>query len=398
MPSLLPRLGSAELFINWGLGLDSSSYLAKMLENPAAHGVDLQRTVVLHMATGDEWPDTVADAEQFILPLLREHGVRLVQLARAGQAKAAGIEILDDSSSPHHLVPRGSWTLWDELETCGTVPQQAGTRLCSLHAKAEVGDRFTAAASGGRPFRQVIGFNADETGRAEADRRLNKNPLRTGVFPLIEWGWGRQACEDYLYDRFGVRWKKSYCSFCCFPVSLGALPAHLQRMRAFPDIAGRVLRLEYTAMRLNTNGRLFGRRSLLEMFEPADQEVLTAFARELDCLWASYRVRRILPASRSNPQARAPALRAVERSRTGTRRELGRELRRRAARLGLPVEEDPAGGSVRVWLRRRGNGFPAVEEFWVTAPAHVHSKQQDRFEAEWAAHTDGQQLVFPLTA
>ncbi|MCC3655741.1 hypothetical protein LIX60_30645 [Streptomyces sp. S07_1.15] len=53
LPSLLPRLGRAELFINCGLARDCSSYLAKMLENPAIHGVDLQRTVVLHMATGD---------------------------------------------------------------------------------------------------------------------------------------------------------------------------------------------------------------------------------------------------------------------------------------------------------------------------------------------------------
>jgi len=44
--------------INWGLGADSTAYLARMLTDPAAHGIDLDRTVVLYMATGSEWPET----------------------------------------------------------------------------------------------------------------------------------------------------------------------------------------------------------------------------------------------------------------------------------------------------------------------------------------------------
>ncbi|MFD7282966.1 hypothetical protein ACFV80_39740 [Streptomyces sp. NPDC059862] len=29
-----------------------------MLTDPAAHGIDLERTAVLYMATGSEWPET----------------------------------------------------------------------------------------------------------------------------------------------------------------------------------------------------------------------------------------------------------------------------------------------------------------------------------------------------
>jgi len=59
-----PRTGGAdvELVINWGLGVDSTAYLVKMLEDPSAHGVDLARTMVLHELTGDEWPATRAHA------------------------------------------------------------------------------------------------------------------------------------------------------------------------------------------------------------------------------------------------------------------------------------------------------------------------------------------------
>ena len=52
-----------ELVINWGLGVDSTAYMVRMLEDPAVHGVDLARTVVLHQLTGDEWPATRVHAD-----------------------------------------------------------------------------------------------------------------------------------------------------------------------------------------------------------------------------------------------------------------------------------------------------------------------------------------------
>lgn len=130
-----PRDGGegVELVINWGLGVDSSAYLVRMLEDPAAHGVDLARTMVMHELTGDEWPATRAHAEQFVLPLLREHRVRLVQVARASRSLETAV--MDDSRQPQRIIERGPWALWDEYETGGTVPQQGGIRLCSLHAK-----------------------------------------------------------------------------------------------------------------------------------------------------------------------------------------------------------------------------------------------------------------------
>ncbi|WP_031510889.1 hypothetical protein [Streptomyces megasporus] len=390
--------GTVDTVVNWGLGVDSTAMIARILEDPAAHGVDLDRTAVVHMATGNEWPDTLADAERHMLPLLREHGVRLVQLARAGQSDRAGIEVLDDSRSPQRLIARGAWTLWDEMEANGTVPQQGGVRRCSIRAKGSVGDRWIPTATGGRPFVQLMGFNADEASRAVRDAAAGDSPVRTGRFPLIEWGWGRRDCEEYLHQRFGVRWRKSYCWFCCYPISMGAMEANLQRMRAFPDIAGRVLRLEYVATCLNPNAKLFGVSSLLERFDPAapaDRPVLDAFARELDCPWALYRVRRILPVAKDNPARRAPALRSVQQLALGTRAQVGRRLETASARHGLSVQTDPAHGMVRTWLRHRRDVLPTVEELLVTAPAYVRDKQQKRFEKEWAAHV-GRLVALPV--
>ncbi len=190
-PSLpgLSTTDDLDTVINWGLGADSTAYLARMLTDPDAHGIDLKRTAVLYMATGSEWPETRLLVEEFMLPLLREHGVRFVQLSRSGHLKADGITVLDDSRHPDTLFARGPWTLWDELESVGTVPQQAGTRKCSLRAKGDVGDRWIAPTMGGRPFRQVMGFNADEEGRRFTDIIASKIPGRMGVYPLIDWGW-----------------------------------------------------------------------------------------------------------------------------------------------------------------------------------------------------------------
>ncbi|AVZ70908.1 hypothetical protein SLUN_00110 [Streptomyces lunaelactis] len=44
--------------INWGLGVDSTTEIVEILDDPAAHDIDLTRTAVIHMATGSEWPRT----------------------------------------------------------------------------------------------------------------------------------------------------------------------------------------------------------------------------------------------------------------------------------------------------------------------------------------------------
>jgi hypothetical protein len=396
----LPGLSTADevdTVINWGLGADSTAYLARILTDPSAYGIDLERTAVLYMATGSEWPETRMLVEEFMLPLLREHGVRFVQLSRSGQLKAAGITVLDDSRRPERLFARGPWTLWDELESVGTVPQQAGTRKCSLRAKGEVGDRWLMQVMGGRPFRQIMGFNADEPGRRFGDAAASKIPGRTGVYPLIDWGWHRRQCEDYLLERFGVHWPKSYCTFCCFPVSMGALPAHLERMRSHPSIAGEVLRLEYTAMSLNPNARLYGKRSLLELLDPArlrDRACLEAFERELDMPWALYHVRRLFLLSGSGE--RRPVMRSTERLDIGRPQQLARRLITVSERHGVDVEHDPLYGRARAWLRPRREAWPMAEELFVTAPARVIDKQDKHFEREWRALLSGSAARLPL--
>jgi hypothetical protein len=72
---------------------------------------------------GAEWPDTAADFEKHLLPLFRRQGVRFVQVARKGHFENDGIVILEDSRSSERLHINGAYTLTEELESAGTVPQ-----------------------------------------------------------------------------------------------------------------------------------------------------------------------------------------------------------------------------------------------------------------------------------
>ncbi|MFE4752402.1 hypothetical protein ACFRIB_19340 [Streptomyces mirabilis] len=171
-------------------------------------------------------------------------------------------------------------------------------------------------------------------------------------------------------------------------LSMGAMDAHPDRMRTHPDIAGRVLRLEYTSISLNPQARLFGWRSLLEQFDPgraADRPVPASFEEELTYPWALYPVRRILSASKADPTRRGRPMRSVERVHVSRASAAGRRLRTISERHGYPVEVDERYGRVRTWMRRKESQLPTLDELMVTAPHHVQSKQVPRFEREWRA-------------
>jgi hypothetical protein len=139
--------------------VDSSTFWALVLGDPQtqpmypAMGYDPASMIAVYAATGDEWDDTLADCERHILPLLREHGVRLVQVARGGSFESDGIVVLDDSRSPTRLHKAGPWRLSDELRTMGTVPMVAQGRsgqiglTCGASRRRDVGPRQITPAS-----------------------------------------------------------------------------------------------------------------------------------------------------------------------------------------------------------------------------------------------------------
>ena len=269
--------------LSYGLGVESTAILIRWLEDVSSRPCSLSDLVVVTAHTGDEYEDTRRDVEQYILPRLREHQVRYVQLARTGHRQADGITVLSDNRSPARLFLEGADKLSDELRSAGTVPQFGGEHICSLKFKAWVIEQWLAHNLP-VPLRHAFGYNAEETKRVakseaagarriafgfnadeikRADRASGYDTaIRQAFYPLVEWGWTRRHCTDYLDDILGAIWRKSACVQCPF----NALDADaLLRHKENPEQVAGALMLEHVSLSLNPRGTLYKAKALIEI-------------------------------------------------------------------------------------------------------------------------------------
>jgi hypothetical protein len=374
--------------LNLGLGADSSAMLVRLLREPALRPLPLDRLIVVVAMTGSEFGVTAQLVTRHILPLLAEHQVRTVQVARAGAREADGIRVLDDSRSPTVLYVDGAHRLRDELFAAGTVPQVGGRRLCSCKFKGWPIDRWLAGALAGEPFVQLMGFEAGEQRRAGDDAAAGDSWQRTGAYPLVEWGWSREDCERYLHEQTGVRrWPKSACPFC--PFSLCSRAGRARTFDAFarePHQALEALMIERLAVALNERQGLAGGRRLADLLaaDPAGAGLLAAFDRQLQQTpHALCEVRRVLRPKRSDPTRLGNARRHLRILATGDREQMIADLDRRAAAAAIALDVEDV--VPRLWLRRRAATFPSGEHFLTVAPAGAVDKGDARFDQWWNA-------------
>lgn len=165
------------------MGLDSTALLLRWILEPQTRDFELDDLALCTSMTGNEFFSTYRDVTQHVLPVLREHNVRFVQIARSQRktTKAGGgVVVLDDSRQPQQLHIQGQYTLADEMLAAGTIPQLGGIRTCSIHSKGECLDPVIAGITAGNPFRHVIGYESGETNRANKDR-LYGGPRRSAA-------------------------------------------------------------------------------------------------------------------------------------------------------------------------------------------------------------------------
>ena len=362
-----------QVILNYGMGVDSTVILHRWLTQPETRDFDLKDLIVVSAQTGNEFPDTKRVVQSHILPLLRGMGIRYVQLARGGPERKDGIKVLSDTNEPDTLHIEGAFSLADELLRAGTVPQVAARR-CSEKFKGWVIDFWLSLHIEGA-FRQIMGFNADEQKRVTRDSCYGGDN-RHAEYPLMKWGMGRKACEEYLLRELGLNWPKSCCVFCPFAAGKEEIRA---RYTIMPDQAAEALFLEWVSMALNPRMHLYATKSLRSVLkEHFIDEALDILENILDrSPWALYRIRRLY-------WAKGRADRSVEMVHQGTRREVGESLSRRAQE----GEEERNGGHHRVYLRRREpEVYPTGEECFVAAPAVVQSKARPKFEQNWSRLT-----------
>lgn len=388
--------------LSYGMGVESTAILLRWCFEEATRPCALDRIVVITAQVGDEYKDTGRDVETYVLPMMRRHRIRFVQVARHGHREADGISILDDSREPIKVFLDGDYKLSDELKRNGTVPQYGGVHRCALKFKAWVIEQWLEANLRGCAHhafgynseerrridqsehaireRIAFGFNADEGRRI--DRSCEYNTLtRRAFYPLLEWDWNRARCLDYIREKVGVTWRKSACVYCPFNgLKDGAIDRHLEH----PGQVADALVLEHMSMALNPRATLYKGKSLIQIAGNSGEEVaLNSYRERIEAVkWARYRVRRIY-------QRKGQADRAVEiQDVLATASEARVHLDGFAAKLGLPVEE--LRGIPYVWrLRRNESAFPTREEFWTIAPAMVEEKARGgiaSFEAKWSNH------------
>lgn len=133
---------------SYGMGAESTAGILRMLTDPAARpdtiASDFSNLVLVIAQTGDEWSTTGRLVQHYILPLLRKHNVRLVELARKGPTKKDGVAVLQDTRQPYRLHLDGVYKLSRENRVTGTMPQLGGVRKCSQKAKGAPQDSWRA--------------------------------------------------------------------------------------------------------------------------------------------------------------------------------------------------------------------------------------------------------------
>lgn len=389
MPTAHP---APKVVVSYGMGVDSTAILLRWFQEPETQPCADDDILIVTAMTGNEWYQTRSQVETHMLDIIRAKGWRFAQIARRGNSSAHGYVVLSDTNDPDRLYVEGDFSLADEMLAAGTVPQVGGTRKCSIKAKGEPLDAFIWDQVGEAPFVHVMGFESNEQSRAVRDSKDGRKGLekagrdpeqRTPSYPLIEWGWDRQACLDYIAKHLGVNWEKSACVFCPFALSNKANRAEtLKRFAASPQESLLALRMEHTSVALNPEQTLMV-GGLENVIDQTSWDAFSAWLRGTE--HAVYEVRRINRPKADDPTQIGTKPRSVKVVATGPREQMLWELDKVSRQHRHQIEVDGRDGLInRVWIERRA-GVNTADHLFVVAPAGVTEKQLKNFETWWDA-------------
>lgn len=215
---------------SYGGGVNSTAMLIGMATK--GEPVDL----VLFADTGGETPDTMEYVGRFSRWLVAHDMPPIVTVRnitqRASLYRATGeILTLERMCLEQKVLPSIAY----------------GMKSCSQRFKKEPQDAYIAkwrpaieAWANGERVTKLIGFDAGEPHRQKEspDARFRNR------FPLIEWGWDREACVEAIVDAGLCVPPKSSCFFCPNMTEMEVL-----RLRdRHPDLLERALAMEANAV------------------------------------------------------------------------------------------------------------------------------------------------------
>jgi len=384
---MIPKLH----LLNWGMGVESTAILVRWILEPSTRPFSsFQNLIVLTAQTGDEVAETKLLCETYLFPLLRQHQIRLVQVARTTASKRDSYVILSDTVAPTELQIEGCFKLsWDLMQS-GTVPRLGRPHICAQRSKGEVLDAWITDHVN-EAFGPYLGYNADELKRAgKADGYTCQG--HHFIYPLIEWGWTRDDCIEYLYRLFGILWRKSACAYCPFQQKKAAI----ERYQRDPKAGGFALLMELNALAFNPRMHLFSSGTAYDLIvESGNLAAIAELKRLLDQTeWAIYHVQRIykqLIGKNGKPYVNAD--RKVTIIAHGQKSDMESNLQAMAQEQNAAIEDLHG---KRFYVHRRVEGcYPAIEEFYVVAPKLAKDKCRNvkAFGQQWAVLTNSCETV-----
>lgn len=195
--------------ISYGGGVQSTALvIMAALRDPRLEevmGGPIDAALMANVGDDSEHPATLKFVRDVVKPWAAAHDFEVLELDRVKR---------DGSTETLYgrLTREGSRSLPIPVRMSNGAP---GTRSCTADFKIKVIAKWLKAngATADDPAKVAIGISTDEVQRIGNKRNA---PHEQSVYPLIDLGMDRSACQRLNLDTLGVSAPKSSCWFCPF--------------------------------------------------------------------------------------------------------------------------------------------------------------------------------------
>ena len=194
--------------VNWGGGVQSTAILMLVAERHEsllrAMPDDMEMPSVFYFAdTGDE-PDAVYEHVAKMREVMSEHQIDLVDVKREKEWPLSK-HIIDRAGRGERGI-----SMIPMFVSTKTTPSPI-RRGCTQDYKVKPIEKAIKEAHGKSPIYQWFGISADESQRMKDSQKK----YRHFWYPLVEMGWKRSHCVDYLKS-MDLDPPRSACFYCPF--------------------------------------------------------------------------------------------------------------------------------------------------------------------------------------
>ena len=222
--------------ISYGGGVQSTALALLAIEGR----IDADVALFANVGDDSEHPATLAWVRDVMMPYALANGLPIIELRRAMRDGTTRTLMQD--------LTRESRTINIPVRMANGAP---GNRNCTAAYKINVVGRWLRdnGATADKPATVAIGISTDEAHRANPNRA---KPYERLTYPLLNLGWDRSRCQEYIRRVLGKVPPKSSCFFCPFHRP----DTWAEMARDEPDLFAKSAALEAT---LNERRAMLGR-------------------------------------------------------------------------------------------------------------------------------------------